>query len=54
MKIALIISSLTVFDSAADARLQVFPIVAILIFYLGSMAEISIVSWATRRKHGRR
>ena len=54
MKTALAISTLTVFDSAADARLQVFPIVAILILYLGSMAEISIVSWAVRRNHGRR
>ena len=54
MKIALIISSLTVFDSAADARFQIFPIVAILIFYLGSMAEISIVSWIAGRNHGRR
>ncbi len=53
-KLALITSSLTVFDSAADARFQIFPIAAILIFYLASMAEISMASWIARRNHGRR
>ena len=54
MKISILISVMTLFDAGADARFQSFPIVAILIFYLGSMAEISIVSWVIRRKHGRR
>lgn len=53
MKISILLSVMTLFDSAADARLQSFPIVVILIIYAGSMLEISLVSWITRRKHGR-
>jgi hypothetical protein len=53
MKIFILLSVMTLFDAGADARLQSFPIVAILIIYTGSMLEISLVSWITRRKHGR-
>ena len=53
MKISILVSALTLFDSAVDARFRSFPIVAILIIYAGSMLEISLVSWIARRKHGR-
>nr|WP_276978170.1 hypothetical protein [Ferrimicrobium acidiphilum] len=53
MKISLIVSLVTVFDSAADARLRIFPIAAILVFYLASVGEISLISWGIRRKYGR-
>ena len=52
MKISILLSIMTLFDSAADARLQSFPIVAIFVFYIASMTEISVVSWIWR-KHGR-
>jgi hypothetical protein len=53
MRISIVISAMAVFDSAAEARLKSFSIVAIMNFYIALMAEISIASWISRRTHGR-